>query len=150
MSPAPHITAEIAELTFQLLADCQEKEERLAAQLRIHVSEFRCLRAFRGDTVLPVKTLVERTGLSGSRMTRIIGSLEKRGFLQRVIDPSDRRSISAHLTKRGVALTEQLERRFLETHEEILRTIPKELHEPLALGLKNMLASLQVWLSTSK
>ncbi len=142
--------AEIAELTFQLLASCQEKEERFAEQLKIHVSEFRCLRAFRGDRSLPVKTLVERINLSGSRLTRILGSLEKRGYIQRLIDEKDRRSITVHLSKKGIELSLKLEERYLQIHEEILDGIPKEVHAPLISGLHNMLSSLQGWLSNTR
>lgn len=144
------IAAEIAELTFQLLANCQEKEERIAGQLKIHVSEFRCIRAFRGDHTLPVKTLVERINLSGSRMTRILGSLEKRGYLNRVIDQSDRRSITVNLSKKGIDLAQRLENRYIQIHEEILSGIPNNVHAPLISGLHNMLASLQAWLGNTK
>ncbi|NUN69206.1 MAG: MarR family transcriptional regulator [Bacteroidetes bacterium] len=151
MSPHhTHAAAEIAELTFQLLADCQEKEERLAATLKIHVAEFRCIRAFRGDRSLPVKTLVERTTLSGSRLTRILSSLEKRGYLQRVIDTEDRRSITVHLSRKGIDLAQRLEERYLQIHQEILNGIPKDLQGPLISGMHNMLASLRKWLGTSR
>jgi len=147
----PHAAAaEIAELTFQLLADCQEKEERLAATLKIHVAEFRCIRAFRGDRILPVKTLVERTTLSGSRLTRILSSLEKRGYLQRVIDTNDRRSITVHLSKKGIDLAQRLEERYIQIHQEILNGIPKDVQAPLISGLHNMLSSLRKWLGTSR
>ena len=149
-SQSKRSAAEIAELTFQLLANCQEKEERLAEQLKIHVSEFRCLRAFRGDRSLPVKTLVGRINLSGSRLTRILGSLEKRGFVQRVIDEKDRRSITVNLSKKGIELSNKLEARYLQIHEEILDGIPKDVHAPLISGLHNMLSSLQGWLSNTR
>ncbi len=142
--------AEIAELTFQLLANCQEKEERLAGQLKIHVSEFRCIRAFRGDHSLPVKTLVDRINLSGSRLTRILGSLEKQGYVHRVIDEKDRRSITVNLSKKGIELSRKLEKRYIQIHEEILAGIPKEVHAPLISGLHNMLTSLKDWLSNTR
>lgn len=142
--------AEIAELTFKLLANCQEKEERLAEQLKITVSEFRCLRAFRGETNLPIKTLVDRTNLSGSRLTRIVSSLEKNGFATRSIGQDDRRSITVRLSKKVVAMTENLEERYLQIHQEILNGIPKDVHAPLISGLQNMLTSLEVWLTGKK
>lgn len=142
--------AELAELTFQLLADCQHKEEKIAEQLKITVSEFRCVRAFRGDKQLQVKHLVERIQLSGSRLTRILESLEKHGYVTRTIDPNDRRSITVALTKKGIALSTTLEKRYLQIHEEILDGIPKEMHGILITGLNNMLTSLQGWLHASK
>lgn len=142
--------SDIAELTFQLLASCQEKEERFAEQLKIHVSEFRCLRAFRGERTLPVKVLVERINLSGSRLTRILGTLEKRGYLHREIDQKDRRGITVILSKKGIELSDKLEERYLQIHEEILAGIPKDVHAPLISGLQNMLASLQGWLKQKR
>ncbi|KAB2921549.1 MAG: MarR family transcriptional regulator [Bacteroidetes bacterium] len=142
--------AEVAELTFNLLAGCQEKEERFAAQLKITVSEFRCVRAFRGEKSLPVKTLVERVKLSGSRLTRILTTLEKNGYLQRSIDLHDRRSITVVLTKKGIDLSQRLEARYLQIHEEILSGIPREMHAPLIAGLRNMLGSLERWLHHSR
>jgi DNA-binding MarR family transcriptional regulator len=142
--------AELAELTFQLLADCQHKEERIAEQLKITVSEFRCLRAFRGEKHLQAKHLIERIQLSGSRLTRILESLEEHGYVTRTIDPKDRRSITVTLTKKGIALSTTLEERYLQIHEEILDGIPKEMHSVLIAGLNNMLTSLQGWLHASK
>jgi len=142
--------AELAELTFQLLADCQHKEEKLAGQLKITVSEFRCIRAFRGEKHLQVKQLVERIQLSGSRLTRILESLEEHGFVTRTIDPKDRRSITVTLTKRGITLSKTLEERYLQIHEEILDGIPRAVHGTLIAGLHNMLKSLEEWLRASK
>jgi DNA-binding MarR family transcriptional regulator len=142
--------AELAELTFQLLADCQHKEERIAEQLKITVSEFRCLRAFRGEKHLQVKHLIERIQLSGSRLTRILEALEEHGYVTRTIDPKDRRSITVTLTKKGIALSATLEKRYLQIHEEILDGIPRKMHGVLLGGLHNMLTSLQGWLRASK
>ncbi|HAP34977.1 MAG TPA: hypothetical protein DCQ28_03190 [Bacteroidetes bacterium] len=142
--------SEIAELTFQLLADCQHKEERFAEQLKITVSEFRCLRAFRGEKQLQVKVLVDRIKLSGSRLTRILSALEKHGYIIRTIDRKDRRSITVSLSKKGVELTKTLEERYLQIHEDILNGIPKDTHAALVDGLSNMLVSLQSWLQGKK
>jgi DNA-binding MarR family transcriptional regulator len=142
--------SKLAELTFQLLADCQHKEEKIAKQLKITVSEFRCIRVFRGEKHLPIKHLVERINLSGSRLTRILESLEEHGFVTRSIDPTDRRSITVTLTKKGVTLSETLESRYLQIHEEILEGIPKEMHTTLITGLHNMLVALESWLYASK
>lgn len=146
----PNKVKAIAELTFELLANCQEKEERLSEQLSISVPEFRLLRMFRGEKQLPVKTLVERINLSGSRLTRILDSLEKKGYLIRSIDVTDRRSIIVTLSKRGMELTSRLEETYLKFHQDMLKGIPENLHEPLIQGLQNMLISLQNWLERKK
>ncbi|MFA6541535.1 MAG: MarR family transcriptional regulator [Bacteroidota bacterium] len=139
--------AEIAEVTFKLLASCQKKEGRLAKALHITVSEFRCLRVFRGERQLSIKILIERIELSGSRLTRILDSLEKSGYLVRSIDPDDRRSISVHLSKKGIELSAVLEKNYIKMHEEILDGIPAAMHGPLVNGLQNMLTALDRWLT---
>jgi DNA-binding MarR family transcriptional regulator len=144
-----HVAAEIAELTFKLLSNCQEKEERLAQQFGITVPEFRTLRVFHTDRKLHVKELVERVHLSGSRLSRILESLEEHGFLTRSIDFDDRRSIVITLTKKGSTMVKDLEERYVQIHEEILEGIPEELHEPLTQGLNKMLTSLEQWLKES-
>lgn len=140
------VAAEIADLTFKLLWNCQEKEERLAQQFGISVPEFRTLRVFRSDPQLHVKELIERVNLSGSRLSRILESLEEKGFLTRSIDPDDRRGIVVTLTKKGSTMSKNLEERYVQIHEEILEGIPNELHEPLIQGLNKLLSSLERWL----
>ncbi len=140
----------IAELTFELLANCHEKEERLAAQLNISGPQFRLLRYFRGEKRLPIKALVERMHLSGSRLTRILDSLEENGYLYRSIDPSDRRVITVTLSKKGIELSQALEENYLNFHKEILKDIPKEIQEPMIQGMQNMLSSLSRWLKNEK
>jgi DNA-binding MarR family transcriptional regulator len=76
--------------------------------------------------------------------------LEKRGYIRRVIDEKDRRSITVHLSRKGIELSNKLEERYLQIHEEILDGIPKDVHAPLISGLHNMLGSLQKWLSNKR
>jgi len=140
---------ELGELTFNLLKKCQEKEERLASQLKITVPEFRCIRMFRDDTQLHIKTLIERVDLSSSRLSRILESLEDKGFVTRKLDRSDRRSIIVSLTKKGISLFGELEKRFMEIHYDILEGVPENMHEPLTSGLRDLLGSLNRWLDES-
>jgi len=140
---------ELGELTFGLLKKCHEKEERLASQFKITVPEFRCVRMFRDDTQLHIKTLIERVDLSSSRLSRILESLEDKGFITRKLDRSDRRSIIVSLTKKGVSLVGGLEERFMEVHSDILNGVPENMHEPLTSGLRDLLGSLNRWLDES-
>lgn len=138
--------AEIAETTFRLLSNCQQKEERLARQFEISVPEFKTLRMFRSGTQMHIKQLVEDLGLSGSRLTRILDSLEERGLITRSIDLHDRRSILVTLTAPGRALASQLEERYVQMHQQILDGIPEELHSVVLISLKKLLTSLEHWL----
>lgn len=140
------IAADLGNLTFELLAGCQEKEARIASQFGLTPSEFRTLRVFRGERAMHVKALIERVGLSGSRLTRILDGLEEKGFLRRAIDPQDRRGIVVTLTDKGANISQRLNARFVEIHQEILADIPEEIHEVLVQSLTKMLASVSQWL----
>jgi len=137
---------EIGELVFQLLANCQQKEEKLAEQFQMSVPEFRCLRSFRGDDEVTIKTLTERLALSGSRLTRIVDELENKGLVTRAFHQEDRRSILVILTKRGATIAKQLENRYIQIHEEILTEFPMQQQEVLSDGLRQLLRSLEKWL----
>jgi DNA-binding MarR family transcriptional regulator len=74
-------TAErLANLTFNLLARCQAKEEWLATQRGLFQAEFKCLRLFGSDKSLNCKKIANRMNLSQSRLTRIIDGLVKKGI----------------------------------------------------------------------
>ena len=140
---------ELGEITFSLLKKCHEKEERLSAQFKLTVPEFRCIRMFRDETQLSVKKLVERTELSGSRLSRILESLENKGFVIRKLDHSDRRSVIVSMTKKGKSLMGDLEEQFMQIHEEILDGVGDDMHEPLISGMRDLLNSLDHWLDKS-
>lgn len=137
---------EIGDLVFELLVNCQRKEERLSESFQLTVPEFRCLRMFRGEDEVTIKLLTERMGLSGSRLTRIIDGLEKKGFVLRAFHDQDRRSILVRLTKKGVATARQLEERYIRIHEEILRDFPINQQQALSAGMRQLLRSLEQWL----
>lgn len=141
--------AGIAEITFTLLMSCQEKEERFAKRIGLTRSEFRCLRFFGNEKKINIKTLVERMNVSGSRLTRVLDDLERKGFIKRSFDLKDRRSITIVLTKNGEKLITKMDDSYIQIHEEIMADIPKELREPLINGMKRLADSLNSWLKTS-
>jgi DNA-binding MarR family transcriptional regulator len=144
------IAAEIGETTFRLLTNCQQKEQRLAQQFRVTVPEFKTLRMFHASDTMHIKQLIEKLALSGSRLTRILDSLEEQGYITRSIDPDNRRSILVTLTPRGRAFVSQLQERYVEMHRQILEGIPEEFHAVVVTGLQRLLASLEEWLHNSE
>jgi len=58
------------------------------------------------DRVLRLSDLAERSGLSLSRVSRIVDALEARGLVERRCCPEDRRARNAGLTAAGAELLE--------------------------------------------
>jgi DNA-binding MarR family transcriptional regulator len=138
---------QLADLTFKLLANCQEKEARLAENHGLTQSEFRCLRLFNKDDVLNNKQVAERMNLSPSRLTRIIDGLVAKGYIIRQIEPSDRRNMKVTLSKRGKVITQKLNDAYVKIHKEILEDIDKSQHKPLINAMENLLLALQKWIA---
>ncbi len=140
-------TAErLADLTFNLLARCQEKEAWLAEEHGLFQAELKCLRLFGSDETLNNKEIAKRMNLSPSRLTRIIDGLASRGYMTREIDQSDRRNMRVFLSRRGKILTNKLHKAFVEIHYEILRDIDVSQHESLITAMEHLSAAIEKWL----
>ncbi|NWF50017.1 MAG: MarR family transcriptional regulator [Ignavibacteriaceae bacterium] len=139
----------LANLTFNLLANCQEKEERLAENHRLTQAEFRCLRLFGEDESLNNKQIAERMKLSPSRLTRIIDGLVKKEYIIREINPNDRRNMRVSLSKKGMLLVHQLNKSYVDIHKEILNEIDEDQHKPLIVAMEHLLSALEKWIAKS-
>ena len=141
-----HRTAEcLANLTFNLLARCQAKENWLAEQRGLFQAEFKCLRLFGSDKSLNCKEIAKRMNLSQSRLTRIIDGLVNKGYMNREIDQSDRRNMRVSLSRRGKILTNRLDKEFIDMHCEILQTIDASKHESLINSMEHLLTATEKW-----
>lgn len=139
----------LADLTFKLLANCQEKEARLADQYGLTQAEFRCLRLFGTDETINNKQIAERMQLSPSRLTRIIDGLVSKGYMMREIEPNDRRNMRVSLSKNGVLIVQQLNNAYINIHKEILEDIEETQHKPLISAMTNLLSALEKWIAKS-
>lgn len=144
--PNPEVAAGVADVTFRLLVACQEKERRAAEKFHLSVPEFRVLRVFRTSSSLRVKDLLQLLDEDNSRLSRVLANLEESGFLIRSIQLDDRRGVMVNLTRKGSDLVGNLERRYVQMHEEILKDIPADLHQPLLGGLEKLLVAVERWL----
>lgn len=140
-------TAErLANLIFNLLPKCQEKEAWLAESHGLFQAEFKCLRLFGSDETLNNMQIAKRMNLSPSRLTRIIDGLVKKGYMMREIDQEDRRNMKVTLSKKGKALTQKIDKSFVDIHYEILEGIEESQHESLISAMENLQASIEKWL----
>ena len=137
----------LADLTFNLLANCQEKENRLAIQYGLTQAEFRCLRLFNAEETLNNKHIAERMNLSPSRLTRIIDGLVNKGYMSREIEPHDRRNMRVALSEKGVEIVKRLNDAYLGIHKEILSEIEEEQHSPLISAMTQLLSALEKWIA---
>ena len=139
----------LANLTFSLLANCQEKEVRLAEAHSLTQAEFRCLRLFGSDESINNKAIAERMNLSPSRLTRIIDGLVQKEYILREIDPNDRRNMKVSLFRKGQLLVQQLNKAYIDIHKEILQDIDEDQHQSLITAMTHLLTALEKWIAKS-
>jgi DNA-binding MarR family transcriptional regulator len=143
----PVEAVQLADLTFKLLANCQEKEARLAEQQGLTQAEFRCLRLFGTAESSNNKQIAKRMNLSPSRLTRIIDGLVRKNYLTREIDPNDRRNMKVTLSSQGVLIVQQLNNAYVNIHREILTDIDQMQHKPLITAMTHLLSALEKWIA---
>ena len=141
-----HTAERLANLTFNLLANCQEKEVRLALQHGLTQAEFRCLRLFGTEEYLNNRQIAERMHLSPSRLTRIIDGLVEKLYINRELNANDRRNMKVSLSDKGKILVRQLNKAYVDIHNEILHDIEEKQHPTLISGMENLLTAIEKWL----
>ena len=144
--PDKKIQAErMADLTFELLEQCQIKREQMAERLHLTVAEFKLLRGFREDETLSVNDLAKRIDLSSSRLTRIIDGLVEKGLARREIGSRDRRVMEISLTPKGKKVQEELEETYVKTHLDILDLLPQGADDSVILAMEKLRDAMKEW-----
>jgi DNA-binding MarR family transcriptional regulator len=136
---------QMADLTYELLENCQLKIERTAEKLNLTVAEFKLLRSLQEDEMLSAGALAKRMGLSSSRITRIIDGLVKKGMVKKEAGGQDRRIVDIGLTQDGVAVRTQLKAMYVSVHEEIINLLPSDAGESVIHAMEKLRLATQEW-----
>ena len=110
----PPLIAVWQQVTHRLLAALDDA----LADLGLSAAEINALACFDGRDAVPVRELVQATAQRPSTLTGVLDRLERRGLVERVPNPADRRSVLVRLTEEGrahaawvAAAYDELERR---------------------------------------
>jgi len=136
----------IAELIFNLRQKCNLKDVLFVRMIGITQSEYNCLVQFYDQERMGVKELSERLGITPGGVTRIITSLENKGYVERRIAPDDRRNINVILTKQGKKIVERIRKVSAEIHEEIFKRIDADSRDEVVKAIQQLLNALDLWL----
>lgn len=136
---------EMAQLIFQLEKICQEKENYFANKFNLTSGEFRCLRLLKDNCYYSTKGIANQMDLTSGRITHIISSLEKKGYVTREIDTNDRRNIKVSLTDEALPFIQKLDKQYNKLHESIIATIEEQEREPMINSLDTMFSALTLW-----
>jgi DNA-binding MarR family transcriptional regulator len=101
----------------------------------IPVSEAHALVELARDDGLTQSELGTRLRLEKSTVTRLVGQLLARGWLERERHPSDGRAVRLHLTPRGLQAAVEIENARRERFISLVDRIPKEDREQVVRAL---------------
>ena len=135
----------LAQLTFLLARACESKEDYFTKLYNLTNAEFRCMRFLNSDCPYSVKEIAGMMGLTSGRITQIITGLEKKGYIVREIDKSDRRNIQVRLTESAKPYIKNVTEKHVELHGRVLENISKETRESVLYAIEELLKSLSSW-----
>lgn len=115
------------------------QEIAVAHDRGLSTAQLRCLAEFEGAPELTAKALTHRLGLSHSRLSHVLESLEGNEMISRRISPDDRRIIVVDLSPKGRAVVEALEAGLICHYESALRATSREASETTLTVLARML-----------
>lgn len=107
-----------------MIRRAEEAQERAARQRGMHPTDFRCISYLvsQGAPVSP-KDVIAYLGLTSGSGTALLDRLEAAGFIKRIPNPDDRRSVlivlDAEAAAEPVALLERIQEKYLAATAEL-------------------------------
>lgn len=140
------LAEQMADLTYELLENCQIKIERTARELNLTVAEFKLLRSLGDCEKVSAGELARRLGLSSSRLTRIIEGLIKKRIVRKTVGGRDRRVAEIQLTPEGTQTRNQLKLMYVTVHQEIINLLPSDTGESVIEAMQKLRMATHEWI----
>ena len=115
----------LADLVRQYTSAVLRHAAATAKRMRLEASELAALEHLQAAGPMTHKHLGERLSMSPGAVTAMIDRLERRGYVERILNPEDRRSALVRITKAG--LEESL--RHLWPYIEDMKSIEEDFSE---------------------
>jgi DNA-binding MarR family transcriptional regulator len=141
---------EMSELTCRLSRACNKKESSFAALFNLTPTELKCLRMFAKKPTVSIKEMIDELEISAGRVTHILTSLEDKKYIVRRIDNQDKRNHLVDLTPESKKFINQLTKRHIELHQNILNNFEEDKQELVAKIMKELIDALEKWSDLNK
>jgi DNA-binding MarR family transcriptional regulator len=109
---------------YHLLRNIAEIEQHNTADHSITVAQSYSLLAFPPQGSIGMSDLADSLGLAKSTLTRMADQLVKRGLVERLDSPQDRRAVHVRLTEQGRTLRTQIEADYRTFFANVLAHLP--------------------------
>lgn len=92
---------------------------------------------WKNDTLTP-KEIATILRVENSTISGVLDRMQKRGLIDRVLNPDNRRSIRVKATKEGLALKKPVQKKIEELNEQVLRNFSPKEREQMILFLNRI------------
>jgi DNA-binding MarR family transcriptional regulator len=140
----------LVELIFKLRKKCTLKDLYFVKKVGISYAEYNCLIQFFDADTINMKELAARLDITPAGVTRIVGSLDRRGIVHRRIDRNDRREIKVVLTRKGKRIVRDIHQASLDLHSEIISHIGPKDRDSIIQGIEQLTNAVTMWLDARK
>jgi DNA-binding MarR family transcriptional regulator len=100
--------------------------------------QYAVLRCLWDENGLTARKLAERLHLDGSTITGILDRMEQKGFIEKLVDPKDRRALQVMLTEKGQKLEKPLSQAIVKANQKALLSIDEKQAEVFKQILQKM------------
>ncbi len=128
----------VSHIISSIKIKCQIRDKELAGNLGLSCPELNCIKQYLTIDKLSVKELASKLNITSGGVTRIVGSLEKKGYVVREMSPEDRRWIWVYLTTEGQNILTDIQRDCTEYFKEIFSGIDESQFGVILKGLENL------------
>src|SRR5215207_4538105 len=121
IAPSPGVVAALEATVHRVL-------EHVAAELAdlgLSHGEVNALAQLEPDAPRTVAALQAATGQRASTLTGVLDRLERRGLVERTLNPRDRRSFTVALTEAGADAAARVRRTFADVDRRALEAVPQ-------------------------
>ncbi len=141
--PDPESTLELQErmMTF-VRAFGLHQPERTPCGQPVSVSEAHALAELSNTEPLTQQELGLRLRLEKSTVSRLVGILEKKNWIERTANPNDGRSLELRLTESGTRIAKQVACARQQTFSRLLESIPEKQRFAVLTALKTLTEAL--------
>lgn len=123
---------------IDLLLKCHRVAKGLALSARLPLDELYCLAVIHTASPSCVKELSRLLGVRGPRTSKLLGSLERKGYLRRTLNVTDHRMEELALTDQGTRVVESVLRISKGILEKLQKPGHPECMQQLLLLLEEM------------
>ncbi|UCE07042.1 MAG: MarR family transcriptional regulator [bacterium] len=120
---------ELHKALSELVRAYQFRDRSRICYYDISVTQCYAIGALIGNKAMTLKRLATRLYLDKSTASRVVDSLEKKGYVQRTVDPSDSRARILEVTRKGQELHARIERDLINEMKNLLEDFDPDVRQ---------------------